>query len=74
MEMWFVCNSKFSNFIQLLALIDDTTQVLIDNIWVHDLFCNTIKTRLDWSKHVSKKERDAPWQIVLGVIDTAFVS
>ena len=55
----------------LIARIDDTTQVLIDNIRVHDSFCNALKTRLNWSKNVSE-ERDAPWQIVLGSMDTAF--
>jgi hypothetical protein len=55
----------------LIARIDDTTQVLIDNIRVHDSFCNALKTRLNWSKNVSE-ERDAPWQIVIGAMDTAF--
>ena len=55
----------------LIARIDDTTQVLIDNIRVHDSFCNALKTRLNWLKNVSE-ERDAPWQIVLGSMDTAF--
>jgi Transcriptional activator of glycolytic enzymes len=55
----------------LIARIDDTTQVLIENIRVHDSFCNALKTRLNWSKNVSE-ERDAPWQIVLGSMDTAF--
>jgi hypothetical protein len=33
-----------------------------------------IETRLNCLKNVSKKERDAPaWQIVLGLIDTAFL-
>ena len=48
-----------------------STQVLIENIRVHDSFCNALKTRLNWSKNVSE-ERDAPWQIVLGSMDTAF--
>jgi hypothetical protein len=55
----------------LLARIDDTTQVLVENLKVHDSFCNALKTRLNWSKNVSE-ERDAPWQIVLGSMDTAF--
>ena len=55
----------------LIARIDDCTQVLTENILVHDSFCNALKTRLNWSKNVSE-ERDAPWQIVLGSIDTAF--
>ena len=55
----------------LIARIDDTTQVLIDNIRLHDSFCNALKTRLNWSKNVSE-ERDAPWQLVIGAMDTAF--
>jgi hypothetical protein len=55
----------------LIARIDDTTQVLVENIRVHDSFCHALKTRLNWSKNVSE-ERDAPWQIVLGSMDTAF--
>ena len=55
----------------LLARIDDTTQVLVENLKVHDSFCNALKTRLNWSKNVTE-ERDAPWQIVLGSMDTAF--
>ncbi len=55
----------------LLARIDDTTQVLVENIRVHDSFCNALKTRMNWSKNVTE-ERDAPWQIILGSMDTAF--
>ena len=43
----------------------------MENIWVHDSFCIVLKTRLNWSKNLSK-ERDAPWQIVLGLMDTSF--
>jgi hypothetical protein len=55
----------------LLARIDDTKQVLVENVCVHDPLCNAIKTRLNWSKNVGK-EHDAPWQVVLGSMDTAF--
>ena len=55
----------------LIARIDDTTQVLVDNVRVHDNFCNALKTRLNWSKNVTE-ERDAPWQVVLGSMDTSF--
>ena len=41
----------------LLARIDDTTQVLVENICVHDSFCNALKTRLNWSKNVKKEMR-----------------
>ncbi len=55
----------------LLARFDDTTQVLVENIRVHDYFCNALKTRLTWFKSVTE-ERDAPWQIILGSMDTVF--
>jgi hypothetical protein len=55
----------------LIARIDDTTQVLTENIRVHESFPNALTTRLNWSKNVTE-ERDAPWQIVLGSIDTSF--
>jgi hypothetical protein len=55
----------------LIARIDDTTQVSVDNIRVHDNFCNALKTRLNWSKNFTE-ERDAPWQVVLGLMDTLF--
>ena len=55
----------------LIARIDDTTQVLLENIQVHDSFPNALKTRMNWSKNVTE-ERDAPWQLVLGCMDTVF--
>ena len=48
-----------------------TTQVLVDKICVHDNFCNALKTRLNWPKNVTE-ECDAPWQVVLGLMDTLF--
>jgi hypothetical protein len=58
----------------LIACIDedDTTQVLVDNVRVHDNFCNALKTRLNWSKNVTV-ERDAPWQVVLGSMVSFFI-
>lgn len=55
----------------MIARIDDTTQVTIDHIRVHDNFENALKTRLNWSKNVND-ERDAPWQIVLGSMDPVY--
>ena len=63
---------SLTNFqFHMIARIDDTTQVLIDNIQVHDSFPNALKTRMNWSKNVTE-ERDAPWQIVMGATDTMF--
>ena len=55
----------------MIARIDDTTQALVVYIRVHDSICNALKTRLNWSKNVIE-ERDALWQIILGLMDTAF--
>jgi hypothetical protein len=52
-------------------VVCDTTQVLLDNIQIHDNFCNVLKTRMNWSKNV-QEERDAPFQIVLGCMDTLY--
>jgi hypothetical protein len=40
----------------LIARIDDTTQVTIDNICVHNKFSNCLKTKLNWSKMYKKRE------------------
>jgi hypothetical protein len=55
----------------LIARIDDTTQVIMDHIRVHDNFDNALKTRLNWSKNV-QDERDAPWQVILGSMNPVF--
>ena len=63
---------SLTNFqFHLIGQIDDTTQVLIENIQIHNSFPNALKTRLSWTKNVTE-ERDAPWQIVLGSADPAF--
>ena len=43
----------------MIARIDDTKQVIMDHIQVHDNFENALKTPLNWSKNV-QDERDAP--------------
>ena len=55
----------------LIARVDDSTQVVLDHVRVHDHFAHCLKTRLNWSKNVMD-ERDAPWQIVLGSIDPIY--
>jgi hypothetical protein len=37
----------------MIARIDDTTQVLVDNVQIHNSFPNALKTRLNWSKNVT---------------------
>ncbi len=54
------------------ARIDDTTQVIMEHVRVHDNFeKNALKTRLNWSKNVQDK-RHAPWQIVMGSMNPVF--
>jgi hypothetical protein len=55
----------------VIGRIDDTTQVLVDHLRVHDSFPNYLKTKLNWSKNVGD-ERDEPWQIVMGSMDTMY--
>ncbi len=56
----------------MIASVDDVTQVLFDNIQVHDSFLTALKTRLKRSTNVTE-ERYAQWQIVLmGATDTLF--
>ena len=55
----------------MIARIDNMTQVIMDQIWVHDNFDNALKTRRNWSKNVHD-ERYAPWQIILESMDPVF--
>jgi hypothetical protein len=55
----------------VIGRIDDTTQVVVDHLRVHDSFLNCLKTKLNWSKNVGD-ERNAPWQIVMGSMDTMY--
>ena len=55
----------------MIARIDDTTQVIMEHICVHDHLENALKTRLNWSKNV-QDERDALWQIVVGSLNPIF--
>jgi hypothetical protein len=43
----------------------------VENLKVHDSFCNALNCLNLAQKNVSE-ERDAPWQIVLGSTNTAF--
>jgi hypothetical protein len=51
--------------------INDTTQVVLDHIQVHDNFENDLETKMNLSKNV-QDERDAPWQVMLGSINPVF--
>jgi hypothetical protein len=70
--IWRYGMSAMINFqFHVIGRSDDTTQVLINHIRVHDSFPNCLKTKLNWSKNV-RDERDAPWQIILGAMDTTY--
>ena len=70
--LWQFGMSAMINFqFHVIARIDDTTQVLIEHLRVHDAFAHCLKTKLNWSKNVAD-ERDAPWQMVLGSVDTTY--
>jgi hypothetical protein len=55
----------------LIACLDDSTQLVLEHIRVHDSFPCVLKTRWNWSKKVDDK-RDAPWQIVLGSLNPGY--
>ena len=64
--------SALVNFqFHMIARVDDSTQVVLEHIRVHDNFPHALKTRLNWSKNVQDK-RDAPWQIVLGALNPVY--
>jgi len=55
----------------MIARIDDTTQIILNHIRLHDHYKEALKTKLNWSKNVLD-ERDAPWQVVLGSCSAKF--
>jgi hypothetical protein len=64
--IWKFGMPAFLNYqFHLIARIDNTTQVTIDNIYVHNEISNCLKTKLSWSKNV-QEERDVPWQMMMG--------
>jgi hypothetical protein len=64
--------SALVNFqFHLIACVDDSTQLVLEHIQVHDSFPSALKTRLNWSKNVDN-EQDAPWQIVLGSLNPVY--
>ena len=55
----------------LISRIDDTTQMKRVNLEVHDSFLFLLKTKLNWAKNCMT-EKDAPWQVLLGAIESVF--
>ncbi|KAI2494041.1 hypothetical protein MHU86_20484 [Fragilaria crotonensis] len=64
--------SALVNFqFHMIARIDDSTQVVLEHVRVHDKFSHSLKVRLNWSKNVND-ERDAPFQLVLGSMNPIY--
>ena len=64
--------SAIVNFqFHMIARIDDSTQVVLEHVRVHDKFLHSLKVRLNWSKNVND-ERDAPFQLVLGSMNHVY--
>ena len=57
--------------VHLIARMDDSMNILLENVATHPRFPFCLRTRLKWSKNV-REERDAPWQIVVGCQDSDF--
>jgi hypothetical protein len=71
-NIWKFGMSALINFqFHMIALIDDTTQVIMEHICQHNNFELALKTRLSCSKNV-QDECDAPWQIVMGSMNPVF--
>jgi hypothetical protein len=48
--------STMVNFqFHMIARIDDSTQVILEHIHVHEKFAHAVKARLNWSKNVQDK-------------------
>jgi hypothetical protein len=71
LEKVYVISSMVNFQFHLIARVDDTTQLVLEHIRVHDNFPNCLKTRLNWSKNVND-ERDAPSKIVLGSLNPVY--
>jgi hypothetical protein len=64
--------SAIVNFqFRMIARINDSTQVVLEHVRVHDKFLHSLKVRLNWSKNVND-ERDAPFQLVLGSMNHVY--
>ena len=57
--------------LHLIARIDDTCQVRLQNLKTHPQFPFALRTKLNWSKNVHD-ERDAPWQTILGSLESKY--
>ena len=55
----------------LIACLYDTTQVVLEHIWVHNNFPHALKAQSNWSKY-AQDESDVPWQIVLKVLNPVY--
>ena len=55
----------------VIARLDDTAHLLIENLRVNNEFPSSLMVKLGWSKNVHE-ERDAPFQILLGAMNPSY--
>lgn len=55
----------------MIGRVDDCSQFFLANVCPHNHFPFALKVKMNWSKNVNK-ERDVPWQVVLGSVEIAF--
>ena len=67
----FGCIASLNFQFHLIARIDDSTNVEIENFKKSSSFPFYLQTRLNWSKNV-QEERDAPWQLMLPCMNKSY--
>jgi len=65
------CVASLNFQFHLIARIDDTMNVKMENVRQSGNFSYLLQTRLNWSKNV-REERDAPWQLMLPSMNSIY--
>ena len=65
------CVASLNFQFHLIARIDDTMHVKMENVKQSTSFSYLLQTRLNWSKNV-REERDAPWQLMLPSMNSIY--
>ena len=55
----------------MIARIDDSMNVKIENFQKYPTFPFYLQTRLNWSKNV-QEERDAPWKVMMPSMNSLY--
>jgi hypothetical protein len=63
--------AKLNYQFHMIARLDDCMNVPLNNLKAHPDFDFCLMTKLAWSKNV-REERDAPWKIMIGSIDSVY--